>query len=121
MNVDQSDQNAEGENVDTMLVAAMRAAFVYRNTFGVDGLTLITNDGVRTAPVAQTMSELRNEDNDTISQDAQEVWNSTISQIQTNVDADREHLWFASKRNKNLDVWRVSLETCEGHCKEHTA
>ena len=105
--------------VDTMLVAAMTAAHQYREQNGADGITLITPEGVRTAPVIQTMYELTKNEN--MSTDDQEKWNSNTSKLQDNVVNDPKNAWFATKRNGSIDVWQVPLVTCKSAFEKTTS
>ena len=113
-NTDEGPCDDKGAAVETMLTAAMIAAVQYRNQHGVDALAMIEpTKGVRVAPVFEIMRSLATEDD--------KCWlNAKASELHEKIMSAPDELWFATKRNNNIDIWNVPLITCMSAWDHHT-
>lgn len=114
---DDPDGSTNLSAVDTMLAAAMVAAAQYRASHGQDGLTVIAPDGVKVVPVREAMQGLA-EDEKNMSESDKEKWTSNACRLHQRVLEDSQNVWFATRREGNIDIWQVPLEQCVNMMKD---
>lgn len=98
--------------VDTMLTAAKVAAVQYRESHTIDALTVITSEGVRVAPVLDAMHMIAQSESN-MSDNDRDKWNANTDRLRAHVLSDVNNLWFATKRDGNIDIWQSSLVECK--------